>query len=442
MGAVPVWVWLPGSAEPVLAGELAGGGPGARFTYLPDYLGRADALALDPVELRLTRKKRGTVVVASDGLPGVIRDAKPAGYGADRLDAQAGRALTALELLERGVPDGVGAVEVCHDIEAKLAWQPKALDQLQSLAQELDAAAPASRALRRLDEDLDTSAGGERPKTTLVHDGRLWLAKMQSRGDRPALPAREFVAMRLARMAGLAVAEVELHTFGAHQVLLVERFDRAGDPRQPQRCLYASAHTVLRLAPQAVRGDPQRSYLNLGDRLRIWARDSEDLPEQLHEVWRRMAFNALVGNVDDHPLNHGVLHEGSSALGWRLSPAFDITPALVTLPGRPQDGPLLSMATGVDGSARTSIDQLLAAARHLGLAPDAAQIWLQGAVTLVAQHWEPMLREAARPVMADAARLDALVAEARAAFAYGEWLAHQTFTCSADTAPPPRTMPP
>lgn len=66
MGAVPVWVWLPGSAEPVLAGELAG----------------------------------------------VIRDAKPAGYGADRLDAQAGRALTALELLERGVPDGVGAVEV------------------------------------------------------------------------------------------------------------------------------------------------------------------------------------------------------------------------------------------------------------------------------------------------------------------------------------------
>ncbi|WP_338416238.1 HipA domain-containing protein [uncultured Sphaerotilus sp.] len=427
MGAVPVWVWLPGSAEPVLAGELAGVGPGARFTYLPDYLlGRADALALDPVELRLTRKKRGTVVTASDGLPGVIRDAKPAGYGADRLDAQAGRALTALELLERGVPDGVGAIEVCHDIEAKLAWQPKALDQLQSLAQELDAAAPASRVLRRLDADLDTSAGGERPKTTLVHDGRLWLAKMQSRGDRPALPAREFVAMRLARMAGLSVAEVELHTFGAHQVLLVERFDRAGDPRQPQRRLYASAHTVLRLAPQSVRGDPQRSYLNLGDRLRIWARDREDLPRQLHEVWRRMAFNALVGNVDDHPLNHGVLHDGASSLGWRLSPAFDITPAAATLSGRPEDGPLLSMATGVDGSARTGADQLLAAAHHLALAPDAARAWLRDTAAMVARHWEPMLRAAARPVMGDPARLEALVAEARVAFAYGEWLAENT----------------
>ena len=426
MGAVPVWVWLPGRAEPVQAGELAGVGPGARFAYLPDYLGRPDAVALDPVELRLTRKKRGMVLGASDGLPGVVRDAKPAGYGADRLETQAGRALTPLELLERGVPDGVGAIEVCADIQAKLDWQPKALDQLQSLAQELDAAAPASRALRRLDEDLDTSAGGERPKATLVHDGRLWLAKMQSRGDRPAMPAREFVAMRLARMAGLSVAEVELHTFGAHQVLLVERFDRTGDPRRPQRRLFASAHTVLRLAPQAVRGDPQRSYLHLGDRLRIWARDCEDLAGQLREVWRRMAFNALVGNIDDHPLNHGVLHGGvPSTLGWRLAPAFDITPAVAARSGPAEDGPLLSMATGVDGSARTSVAQLLAAAGHLGLEPDAARVWLRDTAALVAGHWEPMLRVVARPVMEDAARLDALVADARAAFAYGEWMAER-----------------
>jgi serine/threonine-protein kinase HipA len=369
MGAVPVWVWLPGRAEPVQAGELAGVGPGARFAYLLDYLGRPDAVALHPVELRLTRKKRGMVLGASDGLPGVVRDAKPAGYGADRLEAQAGRALTPLELLERGVPDGVGAIEVCADIQAKLDWQPKALDQLQTLAQELDAAAPASRALRRLDEDLDTSAGGERPKVTLVHDGRLWLAKMQSRGDRPALPAREFVAMRLARMAGLSVAEVELHTFGAHQVLLVERFDPAGDPRQPQR-----------------------SYLNLGDRLRIWARDCEDLPGQLREV-------------------------------WRLAPAFDITPAVTTLSGPAEDGPLLSMATGVDGSARTSVGQLLTAAGHLGLEPDAARVWLRDTAALVAGHWEPMLRAAARPLVEDATRLDALVADARVAFVYGEWLA-------------------
>ena len=70
--------------------------------------------------------------------------------------------------------------------------------------------------------------------------------------------------MRLAHMAGLDAAPVLLQTFGAHQVLLVERFDRAGDPLRPQRRLYACAHTVLRLRPASVKGDPQRPYLNLG----------------------------------------------------------------------------------------------------------------------------------------------------------------------------------
>ena len=279
MPTVPVWVWLPGHDTPVEAACLSLERM-ARFSYRLDYLSRADRLALDPVELRLTRSARGIAITAADGLPGVLRDAKPAGYGADRLNAQAGAELSPIELLERGVPDGVGAVEVCADIERKLSWVPKGLDDLKVLAEELDAAAPASRALRRINDDLDTSAGGERPKTTLVHEGRLWLAKMQDRGDRLCLPAREFVAMRLAKLAGIDAAPVVLHSFGSHQVLLVERFDRSGDPYRPQRRLYASAHTVMRLPLAAVRGDPRRSYLNLGDALRVWARGRADLADQ------------------------------------------------------------------------------------------------------------------------------------------------------------------
>ena len=422
MPTVPVWAWLPGHDVPLQAGELIVE-RASRFNYRRDYLAREDALALDPVELRLVRGSRGLAIQAADGLPGVVRDAKPAGYGADRLNARAGAELGPLELLERGVPDGVGAIEVCTDIERKLAWTPKALEELKTLAEELDADAPASRALRRLDQDLDTSAGGERPKTTVVHEGRLWLAKMQDRGDRPALPAREYVAMKLARMAGLDAAHVVLQTHGAHQVLLVERFDRAGDPRRPQRRLYASAHTVLRLSPGSTRGDPQRSYLNLGDRLRVWARGRADLGEQLCELWQRMAFNALVGNVDDHPLNHGLLHDGQPQRGWRLSPAFDIAPTATAAPQPLHDGPALSMATGADGSARSGMQRLLAAAGHFGVDDDAAGTWMRATARMVAEHWEPMLREAAAPVMADHSRLEAVVADARAAFAYGEWLA-------------------
>lgn len=421
MATVPVWAWLPGSDMPVHAADLTVD-RAARFNYRPDYLARDDALPLDPVALRLVRSARGIAIPEADGLPGVIRDAKPAGYGADRLNAHAGAELTPVELLERGVPDGVGAIEVCVDIARKLDWRPKELDALKQLAEELDAPAPASRALRRFNEDLDTSAGGERPKATLVHQGRLWLAKMQDRGDRSAMPAREFVAMSLAREVGLDAAPVLLHTFASHQVLMVERFDRIGDPYRPQRRLYASAHTVLRLRLDAVSGDPQRSYLNLGDQLRVWGRGRQDLGRQLSELWKRMAFNALVGNIDDHPLNHGFLHDGSVERGWGLAPAFDITPVMSRVPRPLADGPALSMATGADGSARTGVPRLIAAAAHFGVDAEVARAWLQAASTLVATQWESMLRDAARPIMEDASRLDGLIAEARAAFAFSEWV--------------------
>lgn len=425
MGTTPVWVWPAGQAEPVVAGHLARDeAKPPRFAYTPEYQAMSECVPLDPVEARLNRSGRGIVIQAADGLLGVLRDAKPAGYGADRLVAKAGRDLEPLELLEQGVPDGMGAIEVCTNIDAKLAWRPTGLDQLKALADELDASAPASRAMRRLNDDLDTSAGGERPKATLQHAGRLWLAKMQDRGDRLALPAREFVTMTLARQVGIDAAEVDLHTFGAHQVLLVARFDRAGNPEKPERMLCASAHTVLRLALDSVQGDPARSYLNFADSLRIWARGTEGLADQLKEVWRRMAFNALVGNTDDHPYNHA-LRMDPKLREWRLAPAFDITPALTKAPQPLQDGPVLKLATGSDNLARANWDRLIASAIHFKLTRDEAEDWLSQAAKSVAGSWEALLREHAAPIVQDASRMDWLIADTRPAFAYCEWLAMQ-----------------
>lgn len=398
----------------------------SRFIYAPEYLKLDNALALDPVELRLNRSSRGTTVVGADGLPGVIRDAMPAGYGADRLKEQHGDDLGSLQLLELGVPDGVGAVEVCDSLERKLAWRPITLGTLQALTMDMGVREPSSRALS---DDLATSAGGERPKVTVESDGRLWLAKMQARGDRPSMPAREFVTMRLASAVGIDAASVRLHTFGSFQVLMVERFDRAGDPYKPTRKLYASAHTVLRLRLDAVRGDPERSYLALADRLRIWARSGptaaqERLGDELAELWRRVAFNALVGNTDDHAFNTGLLcHDVVDGRPvWGLSPAFDITPNLSS----PQkDGPTLAMATGVDGQSGTGLPRLLEAADRLGLDKDEARAWLATSARTVAGRWEGMLREAAAPILADAARRDLLITSVQPSFAYAERLVHQ-----------------
>lgn len=425
MGAVPVWIWLPGQDEPVRAGHLVTDSV-SRFVYAPEYLKQGGALALDPVELRLNRSSRGASILGADGLPGVIRDAMPAGYGADRLKEHHGDDLGPLQLLDLGVPDGVGAVEACGALERKLAWRPITLDALQALNTDLDAHEPSNR---ELTDHLATSAGGERPKVTVESDGRLWLAKMQARGDRPAMPAREFVTMKLASAVGIDAASVRLHTFGSCQVLTVERFDRAGDPYKPTRKLYASAHTVLRLRLDAVRGDPERSYLALADRLRNWAgagptAAQERLGDELAELWRRVAFNALVGNTDDHAFNTGLLCHAvvDSRPVWGLSPAFDITP---NISSPQEDGPNLAMATGVDGLSGTSLPRLLEAAVRLGLDKGEAEAWLANSARTVAGRWEGMVREAAAPILADVARVDLLIASTRPSFAYAERLAQE-----------------
>lgn len=378
----PVWTWLPGACMPTLVAQLDLSSGQGRLIYEPAYLDAPNTRALDPMQLRLSRKVSGMAILKDGGLPGVVNDAMPAGYGADRLHARHHRDLTPLELLELGPPDGVGAIEVCHDIERKLAWRPHTLAELVDHMQELEETAPASRAIRRLLDDANTSAGGERPKVTLLHDGRLWLAKLQDRGDAPHLPAREYFVMHMAAELGLQVPELRFEQHAGREVFLIERFDRCGDPLQPQRHLFASAYTVLGLDAKSLPGDVRRSYLVLADQMRRWITDPEHCRHDLHELWRRMAYNALVGNRDDHPRNHGLLHDGS---GWRLSKAFDITP-LPTFAG------VLAMSVAVDGSQECSLYKLLSACSHMGLDLRDAAAWLTRASVHVAQHWESRLQ--------------------------------------------------
>jgi serine/threonine-protein kinase HipA len=277
----------------------------------------------------------------------------------------------------------VGAIEVCMDIETKLRWTPHTLHELIEQVQRLDDDTPSSRAIRRMNEDDGTSAGGERPKATVEDAGSLWLAKLQDRGDAPHLPAREFVVMQMAAELGMDVPPVRFVRHGNHEVFLIERFDRAGDPRRPQRHLYASARTVLGLDAGALPGDARRSYLVLADRLRRWVSDAQHCQQDLTELWRRMAYNALVGNKDDHPRNHGLLHTGQ---GWRLSPAFDITPL-------PSFVGLLALSVLPDGSQDCSAHNLLSVCSHFGVELPDAVAWLGDAAHHVAGHWQQRLRD-------------------------------------------------
>jgi serine/threonine-protein kinase HipA len=421
--AIPVWVWLPGATAPVQAAELAPQGDERyRFAYLPGYLGLQGPLALDPVRLRLKK----TPLVGQ--LPGVIMDARPAGYGQDRLNAalnsKYNRALTDLELMEEGPGDTVGAIEACKGIDKKIRWKANPVEALRHEIEQLEAEAPASRAMRRANGDVGTSAGGERPKATMQANGRLWLVKMQDRGDRQGLPAMEHVAMTLAAKAGICVPPVQLISVGPHQAFMVERFDRHGNPDAPCRHLFASAHTVLQLPPDATRGDERRSYLFLADRMRVWCRAAPHLDAQLRELWCRMAFNALVGNTDDHPRNHGLLFKDEA---WHLSPAFDITPIWRRPHERPDARPSLAMATLDDGGSGVAPARLIAASKHFGLQPQEAAAYLRETGAMVAHSWEHMLRAALAPIEHNrpAAYVDQVVDSARDAFEMSTAIASQ-----------------
>lgn len=137
-----------------------------------------------------------------------------------------------------------------------------------------------------------------------------------------------------------------------------------------------------------------------------------------------MAFNALVGNTDDHHLNTGLLCSGvaDGRPIWGLSPAFDITPNSAT--AHPE-GPSLAMSPGVDGLSGTGLPRLLGAAERLGLNRDSALAWLAESAAIVAEDWERRLRDAVAPGVADPASADRLIAATRPSFAYAEQLARQ-----------------
>ena len=378
----PVWTWLPGASVPILAATLALEAGQGKLRYEAGYMALPGTRSLDPIELRFSRKSTGIALLKNGGLPRVMIDSMPAGYGADRLHARHERELGSLELLELGPPDAVGAIEVCCDIERKLQWRPSSLGDLVEHIVDLEESAPASKAIRRLLDDGMTSAGGERPKVTLQHDGRLWLAKLQDRSDVPYLPAREFVVMQMAQELGIQVPQILLEQHNGRAVFLAERFDRCGDPMQPQRHLFASAHTVLGLQANTTPGDSRRSYLVLAEQMRRWITDKAALQIDLQELWRRMAYNALVGNADDHPRNHGLIHDGR---GWRLSKAFDITPL-------PTFIRVLAMSVCANGSQDCSAPSLLRACAHFGVDLSKAALWLRDAAQHVANEWQQRLR--------------------------------------------------
>lgn len=357
----PVWVWLPAQDQPRQCATFSLTNGIGSFSYLPAYRELPEAIALDPVHLPLTRSTRIYKETLQEGLFGVIRDASPEGFGLALLESMKGITLSdPLLRLELSEGDAVGAIEICDDITAKQCYAPPSLDDLLQILASLPTERPSSQAARELKGIHGTSLGGERPKLTVLHKGQYWIAKLQDRGDPPHAPLREYVAMRIAKKIGLQVADVEFYTTAKREVILVKRFDRSiNTVGLTNRNLYASAHTVLRL-DHGAQNDRLRSYVAFAHELQRFCADRIVVARPLQrELWKRMVYNVICGNGDDHPRNHGVLHHDGH---WGLAPAFDIAP-YTTYSG------VQSMALTRDGKRMATRTHLLQDCKSFGWQP-------------------------------------------------------------------------
>jgi serine/threonine-protein kinase HipA len=164
-----------------------------------------------------------------------------------------------------------------------------------------------------------SSLGGARPKANIKDEkGALWIAKFPSQNDTFDKAAWEYLTHRLAIEAGIEMSPCKLeHVSGNYRTFFTKRFDRDGE----ERIHFASAMTMTGKSEELIR-DETPSYLDILEFIQFSGSYAE---EDAKELWRRMVFNVMVSNTDDHLRNHGFV---LTSKGWRLSPAFDINPSI------------------------------------------------------------------------------------------------------------------
>ena len=222
-----------------------------------------------------------------------------------------------------------------------------------------------------------SSLGGARPKASVIDQrGRLSIAKFPKETDDYSLETWEAVTLDLARTAGLRVAEHDLTVAGGKPVLLSHRFDRDGAHRIP----FLSALSLMGL-----KDGEQASYPELMDAL---AGVGADVSADASELYRRMVFNALVSNVDDHLRNHGFLWSGKT--GWRLSPIYDVNPTPADIKPRVLSTAIMPDAFDCD------VTLLLEAADYFNIGEAEARAVVRGVAEVTATWKEAAARRGAK----------------------------------------------
>ena len=382
-----VWVWLPDATQPVVAGLMSRQGKQLVFNYGRSYLARSDAIALYAPELPL--QSASIPLIAGLSMPSCLRDASPDAWGRRVLvnrklgvkgaDASEFELDELTYLLDSG-SDRIGALDFQMSATQYVPRQPKpaSLEELQTAAEKVEKGVPLSP---ELDQALlhGTSLGGARPKVLLDDGKQKYIAKFSAINDLYSVAKAEFIAMRLARKAGLNVASVALRTAMGKDVLVIERFDRVAEGDPWRRRAMGSALTLFELDEMMT---AYASYEKLAEIIRHRFNEPK---ATLRELFSRIVFNILSGNTDDHARNHAAFWNGKQL---SLTPAYDICP-------QSRSGQQASQAMLIHGGDRSShLSTCIAAASSFLLAREEAIAIINHQVNVIEHEWQAICDEA------------------------------------------------
>lgn len=383
-----VWIWLPGEVSPVVAGKLSQEGKALVFNYGQSYLERPNKISIYKPELPLNPGElplRGNLM-----MPACLRDGSPDAWGRrviiNKKYGVIGSAINQYQLdeltflLESG-SDRIGALDFQlspTDYRPRLS-QNADLQELIESAERVEKGIPLTQAL---DQALfhGSPIGGARPKA-LVDDSvknKKFIAKFSSTTDLYSVIKAEYIAMKLAQLSGLEVANVRLEKSAKKDVLLIERFDRVFSKKGWQRKNMVSALTIFEFDEMEAR---YASYEILAEAIR---HKFYDASKTLRELYKRLIVNILTGNNDDHARNHAAFWDGKML---QLTPAYDICP-------QPRTGGVSSQAMFLyNGINASQLKECIAAASHFSLAKQEAISIIEEIANIFIANWKSLCEE-------------------------------------------------
>jgi serine/threonine-protein kinase HipA len=314
-----LYLWsLLDPAQPVPAGELnlVRSNQGVSLRYLPSWRERGFELSEDLplIDQEFLPLERNTAA-------GAVDDARPDRWGERviRFIDKPSR-LSLLEYLYFAGDDRFGALGVSTSAEQYLPRRLGPLptleeaDRIHELIRKVLDNEPIPPELRRL-VSPGATLGGARPKALLNMGGEQWVIKF-SDGEPADTPLIEHATMSLAQKAQIRSAPTMAVRLTVGHAVAIRRFDRAGGRRR--HCL--SAAVALRAAGEPF-GYPELAQLLRRKGIAQGNRYVQDM----REIFRRMVFNILIDNTDDHEKNHALMVTERGQ--YELAPAFDVLPS-------------------------------------------------------------------------------------------------------------------